>query len=704
MRGAQRWWPALLLGLLGAAHAAPVLEDRTLRYENGPRLLWQRTYPEALGDLTGPLEVGSATYLGVGPVVYALNSAGRVLGRADLPGQVTSLDASGGVVRVTTEEGGVAERFTLENQGGTLGVQERVVFPPNREVTTWLLTAARAFSVTQLNEAATLDPTNPFVALRQAQLSARQGDGFAALNDVRRSLSAPLPFPAWVQLAARLDAAGYPAAADLALSRARRDAASRGLDPDIPISRAALAAYGNPSGYVGTLLAQNRLTRAEAWMRYLRELHPRFEGGPALYGRYAAVLDAQGRDGEAEEWRDFTRSLRPGTLYNLGPDGLHSVREAARLATLALLLTLGAALVALLARAWTPQGEDTRPLGGRYRAWLRHPLSRARRMTVAYASTSERLMLTLLAAALLAAIGGWQWANQAGAALRAPPLNIGTYGGGWGNAQLANLNLRPGPDAALLGGLSAQLDGDDNAAREQYTLALPDACARNNLGVIAQQRGDQPQAREQYRAALSARPDLAAAAFNLGLNPTAPNLAFQRAYRPGEARLCYPDQRSLTRALTGDLSVTLRGALTHPTEGLSAGPGRSPRLQWLLLAATLLAATLAFSLLLPRPQVPAARTRPPVYRLLGLLLPGVTVMDSPWGGMLLLAWAGLLAALAPQTPLLPSPNLPQLHLLGTRSALLSALVVTYAVNVLVFILMEMRHARRVQREAQAALG
>ncbi|MFC6749549.1 hypothetical protein [Deinococcus aquaticus] len=92
---------ALLVGLLtagltGTAQGTAVLEDRTLRSENGAQLLWSRSYPDALGSLSGPLEVGETVYLGVGPVVFAYSSAtGTPLGRADLPGLVTSLDASG---------------------------------------------------------------------------------------------------------------------------------------------------------------------------------------------------------------------------------------------------------------------------------------------------------------------------------------------------------------------------------------------------------------------------------------------------------------------------------------------------------------------------------------------------------------------------------------------------------------------------------
>ncbi|WP_309570738.1 hypothetical protein [Deinococcus sp.] len=688
----------LALLLSAAGRAAPVLEDRTLRFEDGSRVVWQRTYPPAMGELSGPIQVGTVTYLGAGPSVYAISGTGRVQGRADLPGLVTSIDASSGTLLVTTQEGSLTERYTLDTSG-SLSVRERVVLPPDVRVTGWLASISDATPPALLAQAVRADPTNPFLALREAR--AAQDDPYRALSSVRRALAGPLPFPAWVQLAARLDGDGYPAAADLALGRAVKDAAARGLDPELPVSRAALSAYGNPSGYVGTLLTQNRLARADVWMRYLRDLHPRFEGGPALYERYAGILDAQGRGGEAEQWRQFTRSLNAGTLYNLGPQGLRSVRDAARLATLTLLLGVTAALLAFQARAWATRGADTAPHGGRWRAWLRHPLARARRVTVAYTSLGERLLLALLSAALVTSLAGWQWANQAGAALRAPALNLGTYGGGWSTAQLADLNLRPGPDAALLAGLAAQLDGDDSAARSAYTRALPNACAQNNLGVIAQARSDEAQARELYRAALSARPDLAAAAFNLGLNPAAPAAAFQRTYRPGQPRLCYPDQRSSTRAVTGDLSATLGSVLRSPQTLFEAGAGRSVRLGLLLAAAILVSALLILSMLLPRATLTPRRSRPFAYRALGLLLPGTTVLDSAWGGVLLLSWSAAVAALIPRSGVVSFPDLPALTGKAGQAAVLGALIATYVLNTLVFVAAEVRHARRVRRDGPA---
>ncbi|MEF2279780.1 hypothetical protein V3W47_15910 [Deinococcus sp. YIM 134068] len=686
---------SLLLGLtLGNAGADAVLESRTLRFEDGPRLRWSRTYTAALGELTGPVTQGGRIYLGVGPVVEALGEDGRLQARYDLPGEVVSLDAGGGTLRVSTRGDGYVERFTLLDPSDGGGVQERVVFPPDPEVTGWLARAAALVPQADLARVAAEDPLNPFLALREARLAARRGDTDASLSAVRRSLGGDLPFPAWVGLAAGLDAAGFPAAANLALDRARRDAAARGIDPEVSVSRAALFAYGNPSGYVGTLLAQERLGRAEAWLRYLRELHPRFEGGPALYARYAALLDAQGRGGEAEDWRQFARTLRAGTLYNLGEDGPRLVREAARLATFALLVALAAAWLTLSLRVRSAQREDTRPLGGRRTAWLRHPLSRLRRTTVTYAGVGERLVFVALVAGLVVSLAGWQWANTTAARLRAPALSIGTYGGGWSGARLDDLGLRSVPDTALLTGLAAQLDGDDGVARARYARAPGDACALNNLGVIAQTRGDLPQARENYRAAFAARPDLAAAAYNLGLPPSTPGTVFQRTYRPGEPRLCYPGDRSLARAVNGDLSVTLARDLRRPLAALTPGEGQSAALGWAVLLTLAGGLGLTLLLLVPRPPGVARLGRPAAYRVAALLLPGTGFLEGAWGGVLLLAWAATLTALAPllgvtRAPALLDPTRP-----GVRTALLLLLGTTYALNLAAFITAEVRHARK----------
>lgn len=694
-RGGWRIWLCLACLSGAVAQAEMTLEGRTLINQDD-RVLWRLAFPGVMGTLTAPVSSGGLTYVGVGPAVYAVNAEGRVQGRADLPAQVTALDTASGTVRVTTQGPGYTEQFTLDTPeaGGFIPVQERAVLPPDPRVTLWLAQVADSFPDSEVGRWTRLFPGNPFLALREAQL---QQDRYAALNNVRRALSLQLPFPAWTRLAVRLDTAGFPGAADLALERAKRDAAARGIDPEIPVSRDALKAYGDPAGYAATLIAQNRLPRAEVWMSFLRDLYPQFEGHDALYQRYAALLEAQDRAGEAEQWRQFARSLRSGSLYNLGSDDTATLRDTARLATTALLLSLLAALLTLAARAWRSQQEDTRSFGGRYRSLWQRPLTRARLNLMSYASFSERLMLFTLGTALLVTLGGWQWANQTRQGLLAPALNMGTYGGGWYAANVEDLNLRVTPDTAILAGLAAQLDGDSTTARESFLQAGQDACALNNLGVIAQQRDDRPQALEYYRAALALRPDLNAAQYNVGLNPSSPGTDFQKRYRPGQPRLCYPDRRNVARMVSGDLSVTLRRDFTNPLAFLQ-GDQSGQRLGWVILAAFAHLLLLTFLLLIPRAATSARLGRPAGYRLLAFLLPGSALLNSPWGGMLLVTWAALLTTLLPLTgmvrfPLLLDPGDPTI-----RNLVLLGLLGTYVINTVVLSLIEAQYMRRKREE------
>lgn len=692
---------ACVLGLLGlgTAQAEAELSGRTLQFNTERGVAWKRQFPVSMGELGTPLAFAGRTYLGVGPAVFAFDQAGRVVGRADLPGEVGTLDSAGGAVRVSTQGDGYTELFTLgePERNLTIPIQERAVMPPDPKITGWLAHVADQVPVNNLSQAAQDYPANAFLAVREAQRLMKSGDNYGALTEVRRALGMQMPFPAWTQLAQRLDSAGFPGAATLALERAKRDAAARGIDPAIPVSRAALLAYGNPSAYVGTLLAQNRFARAEAWMRFLRELYPRFEGHSALYARYADALDAQGRMGEAEEWRQFDRSLREGSLYNLGPEDTNAVRDAAKLATLALFLTLLAGFLTLAARAWKAQGQDTKAYGGRWGSIWRSPLRRARLNLLNYASLSERLTLLAFSVALVTALAGWQWANEAQRGLNAPALNMGTYGGGWYNAHIDDLNLRNTPDTALLAGLAAQLDGDENVARQSYAQAGEDACALNNLGVISQSRDDAPQARDYYRTALSLRPDLGAAAYNLGLDQHTPQSTFQKTYRGNAPRLCYPDRRNITRMVSGDLSVTLKRDLLSPLDFLSQ-PQTNHKLNWAIVGSLVLLALMVFLLLVPRAAPSERLGRPAAYRALGLLLPGSTLLGNAWGGMLLLTWGAAVAALLPLTELVRFPLLPGPQNIGVRNILLALLVVTYVLNGLALTLIESRLWRRRRHE------
>ncbi|AWN22120.1 hypothetical protein DKM44_01745 [Deinococcus irradiatisoli] len=692
------WLGALgltLLGLCSGAQAAAVLDGRTLTFAQGGQTLSALRFPESAGELSGPVTQGEMTWLGVGPALYGFDASGTASTRLDFSDMISSLDASGGVLRVTAGPSGAQDTYTVS--GGE--IQERVVFVPDPQVTGWLRRVAEQVPQAQVAQAAAQDPTNPFLALRLAALARQRGDRFTALNQTQRAASLPLAFPALLQLAAQMETLNSPSAANLLLSRAGRDYAARGYDPALPISRAALRAYGDPLGELEQLLGENKLERADVWIRYLRQTSPRFEGGPALYARYAELLDAQGRSGEAEEWRAFARTLSQGTLYNLGADALLTLRDAARLSTLALLVSVLAAYLTLAARAWRLQGQDTAALGGRWGSWLRHPLSRLRRSVVAYSGLGEKLVLLSLLSAVLLTLSAWTWAARTETRLQAPALNIGTYGGAWFYGGLDDLELTTSRESALLRGLAAQLDGDDPAARSSYQQGAALPCVQNNLGVLAQNRDDSAQARELWRVSLSEAPDLLAPAYNLGLQPSAPEAVFQREYR-AEPRLCYPDQRALVRALGGSLAGQLRTLVLNPYGALLATPTRlSAPLQALWVTLLLLSYALCVVwLLTPTPDRERRAGRPALFRLLAALLPGSALLDGAWGVVLLLGWAAALCGVVVNRGLIHVPYLPPLLSASGASLLLAGI---YILNVLGLGLQELARfrGRRAARRA-----
>ena len=656
--------------------AEVTLRGRELAGLQRGEVVWSQTFAPELGALRGPLRQGGVTYLGAGPAVLAYDEAGRVLARYDLSAPVLTLDGSGGLVRATVSGGDYRETFTLIAPENGAGTQERVVFAPDPAVTLWAMQAGDAVPEEQVAQRWASDPLNPFLGLRAAQQARAAGQAEQAAAHLQTLMASAQPFPVWVRLAARLDAAGYPEQADHALELARADAAARGYDPAIRVSRAALAAYGNPTGYIETLLAQGQLNRAEVWLRHLRAMHPRAEGSEALYLRYAALLESQDRTGEASEWRGFAASLREGTLYHQGPAGLARLRDASGLLSLALALSLLLAVLALFRRGRAVQRAELSLYGGRWRAWREWPLERAGRTSLHYAGTGERLVLLGLSAALTVSLSGGLWASRTAELLDTPALNTGTYGGAWAETGLARLPLGSSPEAALLRGLSTQLSGDLSAARVRYQAARSLPCARNNLGVIAALRGDRPGADSLFRAALAAQPGLGAAAYNLGFPVLTLGSEFQERYRTGEPRLCYPDDRSLIRALSGDVSGIWRAQLHDPAGQLRliAAEARRGRLHpWALLwlAEGLTLAALLLALLPPRRATvsavsledtdgakSAARAsrwsgdslpgRPPAYLpdrdLLAWVLPGSGLLEWVWGGLLLLGFVA--AALA----------------------------------------------------------
>lgn len=699
---------ALLLGFGVGAQGAAVLDEHDLIFSSDSGDL-TRSFDPALGELRGPVTQGDTVWLGVGPTVYGFGPAGDVVTRLDFSGPISGLDASGGLLNVTAGEPGVQDTYTLSD--GQL--RERVVLPPLPAVTGWLEQAAQLATSAQVRAAQHSDPTNPFLALRRADLALQEGDQTTAMQEIRRATRLPVPFAAAVRLAALLEGRRQYSAVSVVLEQAERDYAARGYNPALPVSQQALKAYGDPLGEVRQLLAAGQLERAGVWLEYLRRVSPRFEGAEQVYEQYAAQLERQGQTRQAAAQRNYARQLQGGTLYHLGPQVLSIIQDAARLLLCALILAGGAAYALLWVRAWPAQRRD---LAGQGAAW-RRPLWRLRRSALAYAGLGEKLVLGSFLGALILCLSAWTWAGNTQAALFSPALNMGTYGGAWFYDQLDSLS-HTNLDANLLRGLAAQLDGDETQARRYYQAAEDNpsrlgssataACIQNNLGVMLQAQGDPAGAREAWRVARSAAPDLLSPIYNLG-TPTQraslsdPRTEFQRRNLTAPM-LCYPDQRSTVNALGGNLAGQLRALAQHPLTTLLATPtGFKPWVQWAWIAALLWAcAYLLVMLLLPKLEPPRSRTlgglpRSPLFRTLALLLPGSALLDGIWGGLLLLGWAALLWLYLEALGLLPRPLFG--HLLGgvSQAFLAGLLVLSYLINLLCLALSQWWYWRNLRR-------
>ncbi|MBB6098576.1 tetratricopeptide (TPR) repeat protein [Deinobacterium chartae] len=693
--------------------AEPSLSGRVLRGLRGGAVVWSVTFPVEAGALLPPVVDGDTVWVAVGPTLQRLSLRDGVLrSRLFLPAEVVSLERSDEDLLVTVRHmGRVQENFTV--RAGE--IVERVVYPPAPKVTGALEAGASAgLSFDPLRPEDPLvarrvlearvgqDPENPFLQLYYARALHLSGERAAANEALQRAVNAHVPFFVHIRLAVLLDTLGESLMADQALLQARLSWAALGYDPALPVSRFALNAYGNPLGYTELLQRQNHALRADAWLRFLRDIAPRFEGYEAAYRNYADWLDGQGRSGEAIDWRNFSRELAAGSLYDLGPGALLIFRDAARFAVFALLASLGFALLALYARYWSQQSHDLRPLGGRLRSWRRNPVLRLRHAPLSYFTFSEKLVVLTLLGALLMGLAAWAWSQRTFERAQHPVLNFGTYGGAWFYDGIGRLNLDANaPETAFLLGTAAQLDGDADRATELYRSAPNVAGARNNLGVLASARNDEVAARNAYREALSLDPRLVAAAYNLQLDPSGFEINFQRQYRSG-LRLAYPQLKQVYRAFDGQLSGDLSRMVTEPWTYLMSVPsGLPPYLQAVWVALLLLAFTVTVLwLLVPRPGR-ARPTRPLSYRLLSLLVPGSGLLDEVWGLLLLVPWAGVLLVLLSLRPeiTLAFPQLYDRAHPGLPGFLTALLIGIYLLNTVAVLLEEIAVWRRERRLA-----
>ncbi len=643
---------------------------------------------------------------------------GQVLERSFLSGKVMLLEPSGADVRASVQlDSGIREGFTLRGPEGKPVPVERVTYPPSKALLA-TLEPERNLNLTQLRAMVNLDPNNPLLLANFAAALERDKQPVPALEQFRKALSKAEPFFVSIRLAALLERFNQPDLADEALRRARVQYAKSGYDPAFRVNQSALSTWGDPLGTARSLFKSGNAKRGGVWLEFLRNTMPRFAGFDAAYVEYATWLQSQGNPGEAEQWSEFNRQLAQGTSFRLGEHSPSRIAGLSLAAALALLLAYFALQLVLTAKYWGVQSKDLKPFGGRFGAWRRAPFQRLRFAMPAYKTFTERFVLLILLASVLALLVVHNWGVRSRIALAEPTLSQGTLGGAGFWAKYADQPATSSGDA--LRALAAQLDGDLERASRFAKNAPSSALAINNLGVISSMRNDTATATAQYREALKLDPNAMAPAYNLGNAPSGFRATFHSATRAGQPMLAVPEPKELVSTIAGDLSSEFSSLGRDPWKYLStlSLPGFLQLPSWALqlIGATLLVLAVGnlLWLIVPRPASTRLAPRGFMYELLAVLVPGTGLADEVWGLFLLAPWAAILGAFAlynsgyaSLAPTLFAPSSP----LGIARApgwidlgslelwLLGALAVIYVINLLAWFLEFIGYRRKLRAVA-----
>ncbi|MBS3967419.1 MAG: hypothetical protein KGZ60_09225 [Truepera sp.] len=580
-------------------------------------ILWRLDFPPGSGTTTSLAETPEGTFLAHGNSVLQLAVAeGRIIRRWPVAGPISALEsAPEGLIITVTHADGLGERFVL-SQGE---LNEVVRFGVQPEIFAWLRHEA---AVDDPAARLAIDPTNPWLHLAVGQQAT---DPDRANLAFVRAIETAQTFYDLAGIARPLLQAGREALARQAMDAALRDFAQRGYDPFLLFNRELHDAYQFPLAPLRTALARNDLASASFWAEYLWLVSPRVEGGREALWRYADLLMERGQRDEAALWRERAQrdvhSLETGLLerllLNLGLGGW-SYALALLLAVLFLHLTL-------LFKYWIPQGVDLRKQReARGRSW---PL--ARLLVARYYTVTEKLVVILMLAAVLALFALANWAAHA--ALPAA-LGSGTLASAQAQSALQGLRLTEAR-ANFIHGYSAQVMGRHDLARQRYQAAGNYPPALNNLAVLS---GDL----SFFRLALEAAPDFAVTRFNLG--EPVPGFDFYQRYLPGHRVLAVPGPQDFLVARAGTWSQALASVFTNPWASLrEATPPGLGLTAWTVLYVLflLLAAVSLLWLFVPRARSARNAPRSPLYHLLALLIPGSGLADEAWGVLLIVPWA-----------------------------------------------------------------
>ncbi len=626
---------------------------------------WRLAFGSGSGATAGLVEREETVLVGHGNHLLEVDRlTGSVLSRERLPAQVADVDEGpDGVVVTVRYSSGEEARVALP-------AARPVAFDPDPSLYTWLRAEAGVSDpVTQLAR----DPTNPWLYVAAAR---QRPDEAQTLR--RGALAQARTFYEYAQLAQEFMAgpARDESLAAQAMNAALDDFVARGYRGSLLFEPDLVDAYGFPQVGLRQALTAGDREAADFWAPWVNRLAG--DGAPgatALLNRYADMLQEAGEGEAAAAWRELAAATAGADPRTALERAAAAVGSTGWYGVLALLVAVVALRLTLLAKYWRAQTLTLRQRREAGRGTGRF----ARALTLRYATFTEKLVILLLFAAMVAvaALGGWtQRAEDV-------PDELGSGSLATPAAQALLGEAREGPDRDFALAYAAQTAGDDAAAGSLYRALTADPDAMNNLGVL---RGEP----ELFRLALDLDPGHPEASFNLG-EDTNPSRLLE-AYRPDEPLLAAPDRDRLARAFGGSPWESLGEAFTNPYTVLVGLAPIETTWAWATVVVLFLAwaAWTFLTLFFPRPQAAANAPRTFLYHLLALLLPGSGLADELWGVLLLVPWAIFgIDTLRHLTGVGGVPALPY-------DTDLVALVLIYVVNTVAFAVEYASYSRRMR--------
>jgi len=658
------------------------------------REVWRLGFGADSGGTSGLLQLEEGVLVGHGNHVLVIDPVtGVVAARHRMPARVANIERSVGAVGADGTVTEIVEVVVVHGDGSarrlplTIGQPDRdVVFDPDPDLYRWLRAEA---IVADPNAALAKDPTNPWLYVAAAQLS----DQTRAEVLRRGAMSQAQTFYEYAQLANEfmLPAHRNPELANQAMEAALNDFTRRGYRSSMLFEEEASGWYGFPLSSMRTALTRDDSQAADFWAPWLyRMASTHVPATNALLGDYARDLRAAGRQEEARVWSERAGETERFSIPSAVRRAAESLGRTGWYGVGALLVAILALHLTLSAKYWRAQSlvlSQRRQAGGSVGP-------AARLFTLRYATFTEKVVVILLFAAVLALASLTGWVARSDGL----PSRLGT---GTLATPVAQESLRTEfpatASAAFAKGFAAQMTGDVDTATVHYRDLTTDADAMNNLGVI---RADP----ELFRLALELSPGHPEATFNLGLGPNPSRLL--STYLPDEPVLATPDRERLGVAWAGDFGESLGAAFTNPWTSLTELRALQPQWLWIAVVIVFLAwvAFTVITLLIPRPAAARNAPRTFLYHLLALLLPGSGLADELWGVLLLVPWAIFGIDFA-------------LHYLPTQAATsftlqtdTIALIVIYVINTIAFVVeflsyrRRMRSLRSEQPAAAAAYG